>query len=174
MIDFTLNGQPARLALATDYPLLDALRQGKIAGAALDVFTQEPLPADHPRGLRPTEKPTSSWFVGSEFLTGPTRHLPQTAMGWEINPEGLRHLLVRLGREYPTLPPLYITENGCGYNDEPVVGGEVLDLHRRDFLRNHLREAHRAVEAERIAVGLAQLEVHRNTALWREAVLSTS
>ena len=27
MIDFTLNGQPARLALATDYPLLDALRQ---------------------------------------------------------------------------------------------------------------------------------------------------
>ncbi|WP_457428119.1 GH1 family beta-glucosidase [Roseateles sp. P5_E7] len=40
---------------------------------------------------------------------------------------------------------LYITENGCGYNDEPVVNGEVLDLHRRDFLRNHLREAHRAI-----------------------------
>ena len=40
---------------------------------------------------------------------------------------------------------LYITENGCGYNEEPVVNGEVLDLHRRDFLRNHLREAHRAI-----------------------------
>jgi len=40
---------------------------------------------------------------------------------------------------------LYITENGCGYNDEPVVNGEVMDLHRRDFLRNHLREAHRAI-----------------------------
>jgi beta-glucosidase len=26
-----------------------------------------------------------------------------------------------------------------------VVNGEVLDLHRRDFLRNHLREAHRAI-----------------------------
>jgi beta-glucosidase len=40
---------------------------------------------------------------------------------------------------------IYITENGCGYNDEPVVNGEVIDLHRRDFLRNHLREVHRAI-----------------------------
>ena len=40
---------------------------------------------------------------------------------------------------------IYITENGCGYNEEPVVGGEVLDLHRRDYLRSHLREVHRAI-----------------------------
>lgn len=40
---------------------------------------------------------------------------------------------------------IYITENGCGYNDEAVVAGEVLDLHRRDYLRNHLREVHRAI-----------------------------
>lgn len=40
---------------------------------------------------------------------------------------------------------IYITENGCGYNEEPVVNGEVIDLHRRDYLRNHLREVHRAV-----------------------------
>ena len=40
---------------------------------------------------------------------------------------------------------IYITENGCGYDTEPVVNGEVLDLHRRDYLRNHLREVHRAI-----------------------------
>lgn len=40
---------------------------------------------------------------------------------------------------------IYITENGCGYNEEPVVRGEVMDLHRRDYLRNHLREVHRAI-----------------------------
>ena len=33
--------------------LIDALRDGTIAGAGLDVFDQEPLPADHPlRELR--------------------------------------------------------------------------------------------------------------------------
>jgi len=40
---------------------------------------------------------------------------------------------------------IYITENGCGYNEEPVTGGEVIDLHRRDYLRSHLREVHRAI-----------------------------
>jgi beta-glucosidase len=40
---------------------------------------------------------------------------------------------------------IHITENGCGYDDEPVVDGEVLDLHRRDYLRSYLREAHRAI-----------------------------
>ncbi|HSW08167.1 GH1 family beta-glucosidase [Aquabacterium sp.] len=40
---------------------------------------------------------------------------------------------------------IFITENGCGYDEEPVVKGEVIDLHRRDYLRNHLREAHRAI-----------------------------
>ena len=77
-----------------------------------DNVSGHPLPADHPKGLSPTDKKTSSWFVGSEFITGPTRNLPRTAMGWEINPDGLRTLLVRLGHEYANLPPLYITENG--------------------------------------------------------------
>jgi beta-glucosidase len=40
---------------------------------------------------------------------------------------------------------IYITENGCGYNEEPLIDGEVQDLHRRDYLRNHLREVHRAI-----------------------------
>jgi len=40
---------------------------------------------------------------------------------------------------------ILITENGCGYNDEPVVNGEVIDLHRRDYLRSHLREVHRGI-----------------------------
>ncbi|MBL9205301.1 MAG: beta-glucosidase [Opitutaceae bacterium] len=40
---------------------------------------------------------------------------------------------------------IYITENGCGYESEPVVSGEVNDLHRREFLRSYLREVHRAI-----------------------------
>jgi beta-glucosidase len=40
---------------------------------------------------------------------------------------------------------IVITENGCGYNEEPVVDGEVHDLHRREFLRTYLRELQRAI-----------------------------
>jgi len=51
----------------------------------------------------------------------------------------------RLVQELYGVSSIYITENGCGYNEEPVIDGEVRDLHRRDFVRNYLRELHRAV-----------------------------
>lgn len=40
---------------------------------------------------------------------------------------------------------VYITENGAGYNDAPPVKGEVHDLHRREIVRNYLKEVHRAI-----------------------------
>jgi len=103
-----------------------------------DNVSGHPLPADHPKGLSPTDKKTSSWFVGSEFITTPTRNLPRTAMGWEINPDGLRTLLVRLGLEYSNLPPLYITENGSAWPDEIAADGAVHDADRVAFLEEHL------------------------------------
>ena len=41
---------------------------------------------------------------------------------------------------------LYVTENGAGYEDEPNGDGEIIDLHRRDSVRNHLIAGHRAIE----------------------------
>jgi D-2-hydroxyacid dehydrogenase (NADP+) len=38
----------ARGGVVDEPALVEALRARRIAGAALDVFTQEPLPADHP------------------------------------------------------------------------------------------------------------------------------
>lgn len=38
----------ARGPIVDEEALLEAVRQGKIAGAVLDVFAEEPLPADHP------------------------------------------------------------------------------------------------------------------------------
>ncbi|AJT66448.1 Glyoxylate reductase [Streptomyces lydicus] len=38
----------SRAAIVDQSALVEALREGRIAGAGLDVFAQEPLPADHP------------------------------------------------------------------------------------------------------------------------------
>jgi beta-glucosidase len=111
-----------------------------------DNVSGHPLPADTPPGLSPTEKKTGPWFVGSEFLTSPTRNLPRTAMGWEINPDGLRTLLVRLGREYPQLPALYVTENGSAWDDVVDADGRVRDEQRVDYLERHLEAVAQAID----------------------------
>jgi beta-glucosidase len=41
--------------------------------------------------------------------------------------------------------PLYVTENGAGYNEEPA-SGEVPDLHRREYVRNCLGQLHGAMK----------------------------
>ncbi|HEY8023664.1 MAG TPA: GH1 family beta-glucosidase [Burkholderiaceae bacterium] len=59
-----------------------------------------------------------------------------TDMGWEIYPEGLTELLVRLARDY-TVPPMYVTENGGSFDDK-LVDGEVHDIGRTDYLARHI------------------------------------
>ena len=61
-----------------------------------------------------------------------------TDMGWPITPGGFTELLVRLRNDYPNLPPIYITENGCAY-DDPIVDGRCADSRRIDHLDQHLR-----------------------------------
>jgi len=110
-----------------------------------DNVSGHPLPAGTPSGLTPTDRPKSSPFVGSEYVTFPSRHLPVTAMGWEVNPQGLRTLLVRLGHEYPTLPPLYITENGASYDDEVDDDGLVRDSDRESYIVAHIDAVREAI-----------------------------
>jgi beta-glucosidase len=114
-----------------------------------DNVSGHPLPADAEPSLTPTDRPTSSPFVGSEHLTFPSRGLPRTAMDWEVHPEGLRQLLVRLSEQYPTLPPLYVTENGAAYPDEPSVtaGGDtaVHDEARTRYIHQHIEAVGRAI-----------------------------
>jgi beta-glucosidase len=112
-----------------------------------DNVSGHPLPADAEPGLVPTHRPTASPFVGSEYVTFPSRHLPLTSMGWEVNPDGLRHLLVRLGEEYPTLPPLYITENGAAYDDVVDADGRVRDDEREAYILAHVQAVREAIAA---------------------------
>ncbi|MCS5717564.1 family 1 glycosylhydrolase [Herbiconiux sp. CPCC 205763] len=103
-----------------------------------DVVSGHPLEgADDPH-LVDTGRPLSSPFVGSEYITFPLRGLPRTAMGWEVNPAGLRTLLVRLGEEYPQLPPLYVTENGAAYDDVVSPDGAIHDELRTKYVLDHI------------------------------------
>jgi beta-glucosidase len=95
---------------------------------------------------KPTDRPTSSSLVGSEYVTFPSRGLPRTAMGWEVNPAGLRTLLVRLGNEYETLPALYVTENGAAYEDVVSADGAVHDDDRKAYILAHVDAVADAIE----------------------------
>ncbi len=69
---------------------------------------------------------------------------PTTAMGWEIDADGLYELLVRVRRDYGDVP-IYITENGAAFEDGPVVNGTLEDPRRVDYLQSHLGALARAV-----------------------------
>jgi beta-glucosidase len=68
-----------------------------------------------------------------------------TAMDWEVYPQGLTDLLVRLAKDYGS-PKMYITENGCAYEDVLTADGRVHDAKRIDYLAAHFAAAHRAIE----------------------------
>ena len=111
-----------------------------------DNVSGHPLPVEARPNLQPTARAKSSPFVGSEYVTFPSRDLPRTAMDWEVNPSGLRALLVRLGFEYPNLPPLYVTENGGAYNGDTVdEDGHVHDPDRTAYIVQHIQAVADAV-----------------------------
>ena len=59
-----------------------------------------------------------------------------TDMGWEVYPQGLTELLLRLHRDY-TLPPIFITENGAAFPDE-VINQQVHDSQRQRYIARHI------------------------------------
>jgi beta-glucosidase len=61
----------------------------------------------------------------------------RTDMGWEIHPESLYKLLVRIDRDYEP-SSIYITENGAAFADVRTHDGEVHDVERVEFLASHI------------------------------------
>jgi len=66
-----------------------------------------------------------------------------TGMGWSINPGGLERQLLWIaeiskGAFGKSEIPIYITENGCAYDDEISADGRVHDKLRIEYLKQHL------------------------------------
>lgn len=77
---------------------------------------------------------------GEMFELRPISGVPTTAFGWPVVPSGLHDLLTGLRGTFGTsLPPIYITENGCSTDD-------VLDdQFRIDYLAGHLDAVQRSI-----------------------------
>jgi beta-glucosidase len=78
---------------------------------------------------------------GFEFVKS---ELDRTDFDWEIYPQGLTELAVRLGSDYQA-KAVYITENGSCY-DDTMIDGQVNDEKRRKYLELHLEASSEAVK----------------------------
>ena len=111
-----------------------------------DNVSGRPLAEPVDDGIEHPARPVLTPFVGCDDLTFPSRGLPRTDSGWEIQPEGLTRLLVRLRDDYD-VPPIHITENGAAFADVPAADGTVPDPDRIAYLDAHLRATHAAMRA---------------------------
>lgn len=106
-----------------------------------DSFVRSPLPEDKP-------------FQESAYLPFPHRantRIPDrfqselTDIGWPVTPEGLGDLMERIHRDWPSVQEIYVTENGCAINDGPDELGNINDIRRVNYLRDHLKALQRSI-----------------------------
>jgi beta-glucosidase len=80
-------------------------------------------------------------FVVSAGTDGPRMQrdseAQHTDMGWEVYPDGLNRLLVRVARDYAP-PAVYVTENGAAFGDVRVHDGRVHDPERTAYLESYI------------------------------------
>jgi beta-glucosidase len=91
-----------------------------------------------------TATPGANAWPGTDRAWRHDMDLPQTIMGWAIQPSALTDLLVRTHREYDV--PLMVTENGIAGHDAVGDDGAVHDDHRIAYLHDHLGAVLDAVE----------------------------
>ena len=73
------------------------------------------------------------------------RGYPEGALWWlKITPQSF-YWAVRFAAEVFGVQSFYMTESGAAFDDDITPGGEIIDLHRREYLRSYLVELHRAV-----------------------------
>jgi beta-glucosidase len=68
---------------------------------------------------------------------------PETMLHWEVRPDGLERVLVRLAEEYAPRR-VYVTENGSAWADTVAPDGQVHDAERARYLEEHLAACGRA------------------------------
>jgi beta-glucosidase len=68
----------------------------------------------------------------------------RTDFDWAVVPWGCGKLLEWIRDRYDN-PPVYITENGCSYDDAPGPDGRIRDTRRIAFYQSYLNACHQAI-----------------------------
>lgn len=79
------------------------------------------------------------------YRSVPPAGVPTTAMGWPVEPDGLRDVVMRLSEQHPGLP-IQVTENGSAWEDVVAPDGSVDDPLRAAYLEAHLAALAEAIE----------------------------
>jgi beta-glucosidase len=137
---------------------LDPLYRGRYPEDMLEIFKGqmiEPQADDMALISRPSDflgvnyytravcKAARAGLLQLDMVEQPGEH---TEMGWEVYPEGLYDLLMRVQRDYAPAS-VYITENGAAFVDKLDGEGQVKDTRREAYLREHFVQAQRAIAA---------------------------
>jgi beta-galactosidase len=137
-----------------DYPAMMRARLGPL------------LPPFSPEDARLLARSTD-YFALNYYASDLVRHAPDagpmqfeclpqprrahTTMGWPVVPEGLHGLLHWIARRYPGLP-VFVSENGCSWDERLDADGTLHDERRIAYLRDHIAALQRA-QAEGVPVG---------------------
>lgn len=141
----------------TNRQLLGPLFRGEYPDAFLaeaGADAPEVQPGDLERIAQPTDflglNPYAGDFVRAgrdgrpETLPFP-RQFPKGDLWWiNVTPQSL-YWSIRHAVEVFGARTIYITENGSAFDDAVASSGEILDLDRREYLRNYLIALHRCV-----------------------------
>jgi beta-glucosidase len=137
--------------------VLDPVLRGEYPAEVLERYAAE-LPRIEDGDLDVISRPLD--FLGVNYYTrnvvradpaggapavSPVDGAEYTEMGWEVYPEGLTSVLVRLADEYAP-EALYVTENGAAFVDR-LVDGKVEDPRRAAYVESHVEAVARAIEA---------------------------
>lgn len=83
--------------------------------------------------------------VGGNLTTGVKNpYLSTSEWGWQIDPKGLEISLIDLYDRYQK--PLWIVENGLGYNDVVNEDGTIEDDYRINYFADHFKAISHAIE----------------------------
>lgn len=73
------------------------------------------------------------------------QYYPHASCPWLCLTPQCLYWAPKLAAEVYGVKSIYITESGAGYDEEPPKKGEILDLHRREYVRNCLQELQRGI-----------------------------